>query len=118
MFVSPEGETREIMLPFDMDNYELITNCWYTPDGRLLASQGGAIYEINQEDGSLTVLFETDGDADTACFSDTPVSYTHLDVYKRQVDGCDDFTFLIKIAIPLAKPILAVNVLLLSLIHI
>ena len=25
------------------------------------------------------------------------------------VDGCDDFTFLIKIAIPLAKPILAVN---------
>ena len=46
MFVSPEGETREIMLPFDMDNYELITNCWYTPDGRLLASQGGAIYEI------------------------------------------------------------------------
>ena len=78
MFVSPEGETREIMLPFDMDNYELITNCWYTPDGRLLASQGGAIYEINQEDGSLTVLFETDGDADTACFSDTQmVAFTN-----------------------------------------
>ena len=83
MFVSPEGETREIMLPFDMDNYELITNCWYTPDGRLLASQGGAIYEINQEDGSLTVLFETDGDADTACFSDTQmVAFTNTKAYR------------------------------------
>lgn len=83
MFVSPEGETREIMLPFDMDNYELITNCWYTPDGRLLASQGGAIYEINQEDGSPTVLFETDGDADTACFSDTQmVAFTNTKAYR------------------------------------
>lgn len=83
MFVSPEGETREIMLPFDVDNYELITNCWYTPDGRLLASQGGAIYEINQEDGSLTVLFETDGDADTACFSDTQmVAFTNTKAYR------------------------------------
>lgn len=83
MFVSPEGETREIMLPFDMDNYELITNCWYTPNGRLLASQGGAIYEINQEDGSLTVLFETDGDADTACFSDTQmVAFTNTKAYR------------------------------------
>ena len=83
MFVSPEGETREIMLPFDMDNYELITNCWYTPYGRLLASQGGAIYEINQEDGSLTVLFETDGDADTACFSDTQmVAFTNTKAYR------------------------------------
>lgn len=83
MFASPEGETREIMLPFDMDNYELITNCWYTPDGRLLASQGGAIYEINQEDGSLTVLFETDGDADTACFSDTQmVAFTNTKAYR------------------------------------
>ena len=83
MFVSPEGETREIMLPFDMDNYELITNCWYTPDGRLLASRGGAIYEINQEDGSLTVLFETDGDADTACFSDTQmVAFTNTKAYR------------------------------------
>ena len=83
MFVSPEGETREIMLPFDMDNYELITNCWYTPDGRLLASQGGAIYEINQEDGSLTVLFETDGEADTACFSDTQmVAFTNTKAYR------------------------------------
>ena len=83
MFVSPEGETREIMLTFDMDNYELITNCWYTPDGRLLASQGGAIYEINQEDGSLTVLFETDGDADTACFSDTQmVAFTNTKAYR------------------------------------
>ena len=83
MFFSPEGETREIMLPFDMDNYELITNCWYTPDGRLLASQGGAIYEINQEDGSLTVLFETDGDADTACFSDTQmVAFTNTKAYR------------------------------------
>ena len=33
------------------------------------------------------------------------------------VDGCDDFTFLIKIAIPLAKPILAVNVLLYAVGH-
>lgn len=83
MFVSPEGETREIMLPFDMDNYELITNCWYTPNGGLLASQGGAIYEINQEDGSLTVLFETDGDADTACFSDTQmVAFTNTKAYR------------------------------------
>ena len=42
MIVSPEGEMRDLPVPFNLDNYEILTNCWYTPDNRLFASQGGA----------------------------------------------------------------------------
>lgn len=83
MLVSPEGEIREIPVPFDLDNYEIITNCWFTPDDKLLASQGGTVYEISQEEGSLTALFETDGDAQTACFSDTQMmAFTKTKAYR------------------------------------
>ena len=71
MIVSPEGEMRDLPVPFNLDNYEILTNCWYTPDNRLFASQGGAVYEINQEDGALTRLFDTEGDVELACFSET-----------------------------------------------
>ena len=59
MIVSPEGELRDLPVPFHTDNYEILINCWYTPDNRLFASQGGAVYEINQEDGTLTRLIDT-----------------------------------------------------------
>lgn len=71
MIVSPEGELRDLPVPFNTDNYEILINCWYTPDSRLFASQGGVVYEINQEDGTLTRLFDTEGDVELACFSDT-----------------------------------------------
>ena len=71
MIVSPEGEMRDLPVSFNLDNYEILTNCWYTPDNRLFASQGGAVYEINQEDGALTRLFDTEGDVELACFSET-----------------------------------------------
>ena len=40
------------------------------------------------------------------------VSYTHLDVYKRQViDGANDFTIFSRIIMPLSKPVVAVMIL-------
>lgn len=83
MIISPEGEKRELAVPFDLDKYEILTNCWYTPDTRLLASEGGTVYEINQEDGALTALFETEGDVETACFSDTQMmAFTRQKAYR------------------------------------
>lgn len=87
--VSPEGQMRELPVPFRTDNYEILTNCWYTPDNRLFASQGGTVYEISQEDGSLTRLFETEGDVELACFSDTRMAaFTKTKAYSYDyVDG-------------------------------
>lgn len=70
MLLSPNGEKKELALPCGTKENGYLSNCWYTPDGRLLVSQGKGVYETNQETGETRQLFEASEQIEAACFSE------------------------------------------------
>ncbi len=70
MILSLDGEKKELELPFGSEAYGYLSNCWYTPDGKLLVSQGKGVYETDQDTGETRILFEASEQIEAACFSE------------------------------------------------
>ena len=73
-----------------------------------ILAQGGAAL-ITADHGNADQMYEADGSPFTAHTTNlVPVSYTHLDVYKRQVAACEkpaDFHVLYDEALPIQEKI-------------
>lgn len=85
--ISPEGEVKPLPLSLEGAPLPYLNNCWFTPDGELLAatesyglteggdlagnqtSSGNYVYRIDQDSGQASLLFETEEGIEAACFA-------------------------------------------------
>ncbi len=67
--ISLEGEVKQLSLSFEGAPSPYLNNCWFTPDGQLLAAAGHGVYQIDQDGGQTALLFEAEEEIQAACFS-------------------------------------------------